>query len=210
MIKAIETVYNGYKFRSRLEARWAVFFDKLGVIYEYEPEGFDLGKNLGLYLPDFWLPKIGCWIEIKGIKPTDIELEKIRKLSSETKKPAIIFWGLPGENYGMSYLIDICDSSGGEMWNDNIEWAEDRNEDESNEIDILFDGCRIMFFMPGSQRSDRDYFVEGWKDLILADCFNVKTGHDKQKIVTNTPLITAAMLEAKQSRFEHRETPCQK
>lgn len=24
-ITAIETVYNGYKFRSRLEARWAVF-----------------------------------------------------------------------------------------------------------------------------------------------------------------------------------------
>ena len=29
MIKAIETVYNGYRFRSRLEARWAVFFDAL-------------------------------------------------------------------------------------------------------------------------------------------------------------------------------------
>ena len=31
LIKAIETEYNGYKFRSRLEARWAVFFDALGV-----------------------------------------------------------------------------------------------------------------------------------------------------------------------------------
>jgi hypothetical protein len=25
--KAIETHYKGYRFRSRLEARWAVFFD---------------------------------------------------------------------------------------------------------------------------------------------------------------------------------------
>lgn len=25
-IKPIETIYNGYHFRSRLEARWAVFF----------------------------------------------------------------------------------------------------------------------------------------------------------------------------------------
>ena len=40
-IKAIETVYNGYRFRSRVEARWAVFFDTLGVPYEYEKEGFD-------------------------------------------------------------------------------------------------------------------------------------------------------------------------
>ena len=30
-IKAIETVYKGYRFRSRLEARWAVFFDACGV-----------------------------------------------------------------------------------------------------------------------------------------------------------------------------------
>jgi hypothetical protein len=28
-IKAIETSYKGYRFRSRLEARWAVFFDAL-------------------------------------------------------------------------------------------------------------------------------------------------------------------------------------
>ena len=33
MIKAIDTVYNGYKFRSRLEARWAVFFDEIGIEY---------------------------------------------------------------------------------------------------------------------------------------------------------------------------------
>lgn len=41
-IKAIETLYNGYKFRSRLEARWAVFFDAVGSKWEYEKEGFDL------------------------------------------------------------------------------------------------------------------------------------------------------------------------
>lgn len=41
-IKAKETEYNGYRFRSRLEARWAVFFDVLGIKYEYEPEGLVL------------------------------------------------------------------------------------------------------------------------------------------------------------------------
>lgn len=51
-IKPIETVYNGYRFRSRLEARWAVFFDALGVEYEYEPEGFTLPSG-EKYLPDF-------------------------------------------------------------------------------------------------------------------------------------------------------------
>lgn len=33
-IRAIETVYNGYKFRSRLEAKWAVFFDAVGIKYD--------------------------------------------------------------------------------------------------------------------------------------------------------------------------------
>ena len=48
MIKAIETEYSGHKFRSRLEARWAVFFDSLGIKWEYEPEGFetDAGTRL--------------------------------------------------------------------------------------------------------------------------------------------------------------------
>ena len=43
-MKPIETVYKGFKFRSRLEARWAVFFDACGVRWEYEPEGYIKGK----------------------------------------------------------------------------------------------------------------------------------------------------------------------
>jgi hypothetical protein len=63
-IKPIETVYNGYRFRSRLEARWAVFFDELGIKYEYEPEGFE--KEGYRYLPDFYLTETKTWVEVKG------------------------------------------------------------------------------------------------------------------------------------------------
>lgn len=66
-IKAIQTEYKGYKFRSRLEARWAVFFDALGVGWEYEPEGFDLPSGLK-YLPDFRLTNLegnDLYVEIK-------------------------------------------------------------------------------------------------------------------------------------------------
>lgn len=79
MVKAIETQYKGYRFRSRLEARWAVFFDAMGIEFQYEPEGFDLGDGI-LYLPDFWLPKDGLWIEIKPIAPNRAEIEKTDKL----------------------------------------------------------------------------------------------------------------------------------
>lgn len=64
-LQAIQTHYNGYRFRSRLEARWAVFFDTAGIEYQYEPQGFTLcnGKQ---YLPDFFLPRYDCWVEVKG------------------------------------------------------------------------------------------------------------------------------------------------
>lgn len=67
-IKPIETEYNGYRFRSRLEARWAVVFDAAGIRYVYEPEGFqvDLGDKVIRYLPDFYLPDFGIYVEVKG------------------------------------------------------------------------------------------------------------------------------------------------
>ena len=63
-IRAIETRYAGCHFRSRLEARWAVFFDAAGIAWEYEPEGFVLPDETH-YLPDFKLPKLRVWVEVK-------------------------------------------------------------------------------------------------------------------------------------------------
>lgn len=65
-IEAIPTEYKGYRFRSRLEAKWAVFFDALGIEWEYEPEAFALPGGGG-YLPDFWLPTFdgGVYVEVK-------------------------------------------------------------------------------------------------------------------------------------------------
>jgi hypothetical protein len=72
-IRPIETRYAGCRFRSRLEARWAVFFDTLGVRWEYEPEGFEL-DNGDRYLPDFWLPDIETWFEVKAQEPVESKL----------------------------------------------------------------------------------------------------------------------------------------
>ena len=89
-IKPIQTEYKGYLFRSRLEARWAVFFDACGVDWEYEPEGYDLGNGIH-YLPDFLLHKVqfggygsgsefseirSLYIEVKG-QMTQADSEKI-------------------------------------------------------------------------------------------------------------------------------------
>lgn len=63
-LKAIPTWYAGCKFRSRLEARWAVFFDTIGTDWQYEPESYD--TPYGWYIPDFYLPVHGAWVEVKG------------------------------------------------------------------------------------------------------------------------------------------------
>lgn len=62
--RPIETSYAGCDFRSRLEARWAIFFDVLGVAWDYEPQGFETGPHR--WLPDFRLTDTGTWVEVKG------------------------------------------------------------------------------------------------------------------------------------------------
>jgi hypothetical protein len=108
-MKAIETEYKGYRFRSRLEARWAVFFDALEAEWTYEPEGYDLGAE-GWYLPDFFLrmspewhrrqvyPTAGYWFEVKPIEPTGSELRRLRTLALNTNHHAYLAAGIPGEN----------------------------------------------------------------------------------------------------------------
>lgn len=65
-INAIETFHAGHRFRSRLEARWAVVFDSLDLRWEYEPQGYLVGERRRPYLPDFYLPDAGWWVEVKG------------------------------------------------------------------------------------------------------------------------------------------------
>lgn len=81
-----KTKYKGIEFRSRLEARWAVFFDALGLSWEYEPEGYRLDDGT-CYLPDFYVHNIsghvgkiqhgdGIYVEVKG-KLTDDDKVKL-------------------------------------------------------------------------------------------------------------------------------------
>jgi hypothetical protein len=114
-IKAIQTNYNGILYRSRIEARWAIFLDNLQIPFEYEKEGFELPS--GKYLPDFWLPNQEYWIEIKGAPPNESECQKAAELSVLThKKVFILFGGIPVNNTdkynesAYSYYCGVGDS----------------------------------------------------------------------------------------------------
>jgi hypothetical protein len=93
--QAIETKYQGCAFRSRLEARYAVFFDALGIKWEYEPEGFVLADETW-YLPDFWLPKFhnpeGLWVEVK---PDDGDFDTAKNFARSTGQSILLANGTP-------------------------------------------------------------------------------------------------------------------
>jgi hypothetical protein len=97
-MKAINTFYKGYRFRSRLEARYAVFFDALNIDWEYEKEGYVLSDGT-CYLPDFWLPTFngGMFVEIKPKAFSNSEKQKCRDLCYESGFDVWLADGVPSE-----------------------------------------------------------------------------------------------------------------
>lgn len=196
-IKAIETYYNGYKFRSRLEARWAVFFDACGVKYEYEPEGFDLGDGI-MYLPDFLLHNVegraygDLYVEVKG-QMNDSDAEKILrfcKLHSILIVNSVPFMNMHG--YFMNEIINEISYAAYNSW-----------EDE----DTIFNAQHVRWPSPFNfETIDQDYFgaipgvdVNGAFCLFGDDC-NYLMDMDKEA-------TEKAYKAAKQARFEHGEKP---
>ena len=111
-IKPIETIYNGYRFRSRLEAKWAVYFDALHIEYEYEPEGY-VFSNGTCYLPDFYLPQMESYFEVKPYSISEKDAceakEKLEYLAEGTNKFAMICYGDPVDNDIQIYGHFGCD-----------------------------------------------------------------------------------------------------
>jgi len=87
-IRAIQTEYAGHWFRSRLEARWAIYLDALGLTWTYEAEGYAMtynGQPVN-YLPDFWVKEWKCFMEIKGGILRDEDRLKATALAAMTNK----------------------------------------------------------------------------------------------------------------------------
>lgn len=178
-IKAIETVYNGYRFRSRLEARWAVFFDALGIDYQYEKEGFEL--KAGRYLPDFWIPDWQRWIEIKPEMRWDRDvLLKCADLARATGYGVFLVFGTPWpEEYCVVKLKPdyACRLPAAEI----AQFAECRR----------CDGICLQYY-PDS----------GWGEIGTHTCGD----HDKWPTSdANSAVLMDAFRAARQARFEHGE-----
>lgn len=185
-IKAIETQYKGYRFRSRLEARWAVFFDALGVEWEYEAEGFDLG-NEGFYLPDFWLPKFCGYGMFAEVKHTGGSFDRATTFCRVTGHPIWLCEGTPSNR---AYLVL-------ELLEGEISYVGKDALLPKKELHVVgfeaipnadqAEGENRMFWQPGYENSD----------LSIPDIYRSCLGET---------FLNAVSL-ARSARFEHGETP---
>lgn len=211
MIKAIETHYKGYRFRSRLEARWAVFFDDLRLRWEYETEGFDIDGTR--YLPDFrvWTPQgEPMWYEVKPAHIlSDTKFERFRRAIEDER--------------GMQTRVSLLSG-------DPLEHLERRWHAPTNGCAMSNDFCpRCAFFHPaaygiyfqrGCAREDVSFgcepcdaetpgggqnelqegfartMVRPYKGSLLID----EMAYDRVKFI-----VESAALAARSARFEHGE-----
>ena len=102
-MKALPTSYLGYSFRSRLEARWAVFFNGAGVEYWYESQGYRLSLGGQCYLPDFWLPGLKLYAEVKGDLFSEQEERLCSALAAESGFGCLLLLGPPAVS---AFVVD--------------------------------------------------------------------------------------------------------
>lgn len=123
VIKAIPTLYNGTWFRSRLEARWAAFFDFAEWRWTYEP------VDTSNYAPDFMLAfKRPLFVEVKPLTWSDLDddnaiIQSVRtKVAESGIRGEILLLGLSPITTGgrfnyLGQLLDV-DEEGVSPWTD--------------------------------------------------------------------------------------------
>lgn len=163
-IKPIETVYDGHLFRSRLEARWAVFLNSLKVKYEYEPvcERVEFGGFLMSYKPDFYLPDLSLWIEIKPSYPDDTALRKAAGWAEN--EDIVILWGnikplhhsKPPEDSGWHFYWHNRKNK--VVCSHNTWWGKCRRCGEVNLTPYGSVGCEDKCFTEEEQEDDSNQF----------------------------------------------------
>jgi hypothetical protein len=77
-MKVLPSIFNGTLFRSRLEARWAIYFHTANIRWLYEPESYCLDNGIW-YVPDFYLPELDCFVEVKPQNEIEGDFEQFQK-----------------------------------------------------------------------------------------------------------------------------------
>jgi hypothetical protein len=191
-IKAIETEYKGYRFRSRLEARWAVCFDKLGLEWVYESEGFVLDDGI-TYLPDFYLAfpifnRPGLYVEIKPSMPLpgSIEIKKLNSFNSDLTRLIVLLRGLP-ENE-IEFVIQATDQCV-PVW---LGYQDGR-------VPYILPGEKLNLCILGLTKEGYCAFFPDGHITSITEC--------QMRVYRHSWFIQSALRVARGARFEHGEKP---
>jgi hypothetical protein len=220
-ITALETRYAGYRFRSRIEARWAVFFTRLGLDWEYEQQGYLVGRptqseplpssswvdpisagsgargyvrpehRTKPYLPDFYLPKLALYVEVKPAAADQIDPDGVRRWEDFAGMVATEW------DYGQAALFcgpipdpDRVDAYGpprADNWYD-------------PGIVIIGDYHYCWCACPAGKHFGIEF--EGRGGRILCGCDRIQ---DDRYSTGDHPVILNAYAAARSARFEHGE-----
>ena len=115
---------DGNYYRSVLERNWATIFDRLRIAKEYEKTVLRTSERP--YTPDFRLPDLGLWAEVKG-DPQKLEKDMDRLIQAAIDLPPAgtpnlfiagklpypelppggpnLYWAMPGTNTGLAFIV---------------------------------------------------------------------------------------------------------
>jgi len=170
-IKSHKTKYGGVLFRSVLEARWAVFFDSMGIEYTFEPHCFEVetGGREVIYKPDFLLPTLGLYVEIKPSKPYDIENTKAAAWSKHIGDTMILFnLNPPTKDLENGWKFTCDDLERPPMRSTNYNWCECPkcgHVDIAELGEITSCGCYTI------DDFNKMYEIEEEKDIVISPNF---------------------------------------
>lgn len=184
-LRAIETIYRGYRMRSRLEARWACFLDAVGVAWEYEGEGYELGGTR--YLPDFFLPANRTFLEIKPRRGSGVD----RKPAAAVEAAPHLFQGDGPDRHRM--VVVYGDPLDGDS--DDLSWWK-----YATEVDVSTGGMATVCRSCQAARFDRRY-------RSISATWSHRCGSAEVRLPSWQAFVTDAALAARQARFEHGESP---
>lgn len=105
---SIPTVYRRIEMRSIFETDFANHLDRLNIKWEYEPKLFKLSNGVN-YKPDFYLPELKMWVEIKGV--IGINNKQISKIFAQDNATTLLLLSY-NEAYWYSYDSEFEEDGG--------------------------------------------------------------------------------------------------
>lgn len=186
----IETRYRSYRFRSRLEARWAVAFDSMGVTWSYEPEGFVLPSGRP-YLPDFRLVIVGMpfWVEVKPKGEDSEPFAEFMEALGYTSRGAVLH-EVPGPGIGGILRPEDC--------SDGCHW--------SGDTPIFDDGPYQFCACEHCGAVGFEFEARSRRIDCCAANRDAREDNDNVGRYGVHPIIRGAFDAARSARFEHGES----